>query len=99
MLTLARRQVTGAFYSFVAPTPAEGDPALVAASAEVSALLDLDPAEHSTAEFVRVFAGAAPLGKAAAPWAMCYGGHQFGSWAGQLVRRPLLCLLCVRCPR
>ena len=81
-------QVTGAMYSFVAPTPANGDPVLVAASSDVAELLDLDPAEFNTTEFVRVFAGAAPFGR---PWAMVYGGHQFGSWAGQLVRAELLC--------
>jgi uncharacterized protein YdiU (UPF0061 family) len=74
-------QVSGAFYSFVTPTAAQGVPTLMAASTETAQLLGLDPAEFETAEFYRIFAGQAPLGK---PWAQVYGGHQFGSWAGQL---------------
>jgi len=75
--------VTGAFFTFVQPTPADGDPSLVAASADTAALFGLDPQEFGTAEFLRCFAGVEtpPAWK---PWAQCYGGHQFGSWAGQL---------------
>ena len=71
-------QVTGAFYTFVQPTPANGDPTLVAASADVAALLDLDVKEFGTAEFLRCFAGV-ELPRAWQPWAQCYGGHQFGA--------------------
>ena len=80
---VALSQVTGAFYTFVQPTPADGDPTLVAASADVAALLDLDVKEFGTAEFLRCFAGV-EVPRAWRPWAQCYGGHQFGSWAGQL---------------
>ena len=71
-------QVTGAFYTFVQPTPANGDPTLVAASEDVAALLDLDVKEFGTAEFLRCFAGV-ELPRAWKPWAQCYGGHQFGA--------------------
>lgn len=82
------REVRGAFYSYVAPTPPESDTfTLVAASADTAALIDLDTAELDSADFARVFAGAAPLtvhGAAVKSFAQCYGGHQFGSWAAQL---------------
>ncbi len=77
-----RRQVTGACYSRVLPlaTPA---PALVACAPEVAALLDLDAAVCAQPEFTQVFAGNRLL-LGMNPYATCYGGHQFGHWAGQL---------------
>jgi uncharacterized protein YdiU (UPF0061 family) len=74
------RQVTGAGYSRVDPTPVTA-PSLVAIVPEVAALLDLDPRE--TPELVDVLAGNRVL-PGMAPYAACYGGHQFGNWAGQL---------------
>ena len=35
-------------------------------------------------EFAAVFSGNAPLPGGPRPYAQAYGGHQFGSWAGQL---------------
>lgn len=46
--TNTRRQVLGASYSLVEPTPAEGEPTLLAASTSAAALLDLDEAELKT---------------------------------------------------
>ena len=77
-----RRQVTAAAYSRVQPTPVSA-PVLIAHSPEVAALLDLTPADCASPEFLRVFAGNAVL-PGMDPFAMCYGGHQFGNWAGQL---------------
>eukprot|EP01025_Chloroclados_australasicus_P048654 TRINITY_DN551_c0_g1_i6.p3 TRINITY_DN551_c0_g1~~TRINITY_DN551_c0_g1_i6.p3 ORF type:complete len:578 (-),score=68.33 TRINITY_DN551_c0_g1_i6:211-1944(-) len=77
------RQVSGALYSWVDPTPTSTEPYLVAYSPEACQLLDLDPEECKTPEFVNVFSGQAPLPQGQ-PYAQCYGGHQFGSWAGQL---------------
>ncbi|KAG1663376.1 hypothetical protein FOA52_007113 [Chlamydomonas sp. UWO 241] len=77
------RQVFNSFHSPVAPTPANGEPALMAASPDVARLLGLDPAETVRPEFALVMAGAAPL-PGGVPYAQCYGGHQFGNWAGQL---------------
>ena len=77
-----RRQVNGACYSRVAPTPVRA-PRLVAWSAEVAALLDLDDASCRSEDFVQIFAGNRLL-PGMDPFAMCYGGHQFGNWAGQL---------------
>jgi len=77
-----RRQVSGACYSRVKPTPVRA-PALIAHAAEVAELLGLDPAACAGDDFVQVFAGNRLL-PGMDPFAMCYGGHQFGNWAGQL---------------
>jgi uncharacterized protein YdiU (UPF0061 family) len=85
------RQVHGAFYSFVSPSPTATEPSLVAYSAEAAALVGLAPAECERPEFAMVFSGNAPL-PGARPYAQCYGGHQFGSWAGQLGDGRAICL-------
>jgi len=74
------RQVMGACYSRVAPTRV-ARPELLVLVPEVAALLDLDP--EPTPELVEVLAGNRVL-PGMAPYAACYGGHQFGTWAGQL---------------
>lgn len=78
----SRRQVSGACYSFVNPTPCS-KPALVAASPEVGEQLGLKREDIYTPDFVQIFSGNLLMPKAR-PYAMCYGGHQFGHWAGQL---------------
>lgn len=75
------RQVR-ASYSKVLPEPAP-QPRLVAWSPEMAAELQLDPAWCESEEFVHVFSGNELL-PGMEPFAMCYGGHQFGNWAGQL---------------
>ena len=77
-----RRQVHGACYSRVVPTPVAA-PRLTAYSREVAELLDITPATCESPEFVQVFSGNKLL-HGMDPFAMCYGGHQFGHWAGQL---------------
>lgn len=77
-----RRQVTGACYSRVKPTPV-ARPQLVAHSREVAELLDLTIDAANSAEIAEVFGGNRLL-SGMDPFAMCYGGHQFGNWAGQL---------------
>ena len=77
-----RRQVTGAIYSRVNPTPV-ANPQLLAAVREVAALLDLSDAAFAQPEFAQVFGGNLLL-PGMEPHACCYGGHQFGNWAGQL---------------
>ncbi|MBN8440200.1 MAG: YdiU family protein [Thauera sp.] len=76
------RQVHGACYSRVMPTPVR-KPQLLAWSPEVAALLGLNGADLRSPEFADVFAGNALL-PGMEPYAACYGGHQFGNWAGQL---------------
>jgi uncharacterized protein YdiU (UPF0061 family) len=76
------RQVMGACHSHVRPTPAP-QPRLVAFSREVAASLGLSASDCETPAFVEVFAGNR-LVPGMEPFAACYGGHQFGGWAGQL---------------
>ena len=76
------RQVTGAAYSRVAPTPTES-PSIIAVSPAVMEVLDLDPDEASTDEFARAFTGNEIL-NGMDTYAMAYAGHQFGNFAGQL---------------
>lgn len=76
------RQVADACYSMVLPRPV-ADPKLIAYSREVAELLDLDAAVCESGDFTQVFAGNR-LSDGMEPYAMCYGGHQFGNWAGQL---------------
>lgn len=76
------RQVKGACYSRVQPTPVAA-PKLVACSREAADLLDLTPAACASPLFTEIFTGNRLL-PGMEPFAMCYGGHQFGNWAGQL---------------
>src|SRR5262249_15840144 len=77
-----RRQVHGALYSWVEPTPVAA-PRLIAYSPEVAALLGISAADVASPQFAQVFAGNALL-DGMQPYAANYGGHQFGHWAGQL---------------
>jgi uncharacterized protein YdiU (UPF0061 family) len=76
------RQVRGACYSRVLPI-ATARPQLVAYSREVADLLDLPSELLESDDFVQVFSGNRQL-PGMDPYASCYGGHQFGNWAGQL---------------
>ncbi|MCY4564410.1 MAG: YdiU family protein, partial [Gammaproteobacteria bacterium] len=78
----AVRQVGNACYSRVSPRPAPA-PCLVAYAREVAELVGLGPEQCTTDEFLQVFAGNRML-PGMDPHATCYGGHQFGNWAGQL---------------
>lgn len=80
--TNQRRQVQNACFSWVDPTKVS-KPILVSFSKEASALLDLSEADCNSDEFLNTFAGNNLLDGMQA-YAMCYGGHQFGNWAGQL---------------
>ena len=77
-----RRQVKAACYSRVLPQSAPR-PQLVASAAEVCGHLGLDAGICETDMFAQVFSGNRLL-EGMDPYATCYGGHQFGSWAGQL---------------
>jgi len=74
------RQVMQACYSRVEPTSVPA-PELVVLVPEVAALFDLDPTPSR--DLVDVLAGNRVL-PGMAPYSACYGGHQFGTWAGQL---------------
>src|SRR6185503_246240 len=73
------RQVTGAAYTRVEPTPVKA-PKLLAWSDDLAAYLGLSRPSAQTVEVLggnRVLAGMEPFSAR-------YGGHQFGHWAGQL---------------
>jgi uncharacterized protein YdiU (UPF0061 family) len=76
------RQVFNSLYSFVKPKKFSR-PELVAAAADVAALFDLSPDVFQEQIFADLFCGN-QLFEGTQPYASCYGGHQFGSWAGQL---------------
>jgi len=76
------RQVYEACYTEVEPTPVRA-PRLLAWSEELGNRLGIArPAAPSSAA-VEVLAGNRRL-PGMRPFAACYGGHQFGQWAGQL---------------
>ncbi len=77
-----RRQVHGAVYSRVLPTKVL-QPSLVGYSQEVADLIGLSSYDCETQAFADVFTGNEMLA-GMDPHATCYGGHQFGNWAGQL---------------
>jgi serine/tyrosine/threonine adenylyltransferase len=76
------RQVDGALYSRVDPTPVAA-PRLLAHSAEMAATLGFSATDVAAPEFAELFGGNALL-DGMQPYAANYGGHQFGNWAGQL---------------
>ncbi|PHS73778.1 MAG: hypothetical protein COB22_00815 [Cycloclasticus sp.] len=76
------RQVQGACYSWVKPKHMQA-PAMVAYSTEAAELLGLTEQDCQSREFLNVFSGNQQLDDMQA-YATCYGGHQFGNWAGQL---------------
>ncbi|MBK8814353.1 MAG: YdiU family protein [Methylococcaceae bacterium] len=76
------RQVSGACYSRVLPTKVSKPETLVY-SKEVADFLDLSEQACRSGDFAQVFAGNHLL-PGMEPHATCYGGHQFGVWAGQL---------------
>jgi len=80
--TTRRRQLTDACFSRVAPAPTTA-PKLVAWSRETAELLGLSETDTMSTEFLQTFSGNALL-EGMDPFATCYGGHQFGNWAGQL---------------
>ena len=77
-----RRQVKNACYSRVMPTSVSS-PQLVAYSREMAERLNLSEETCRSPLFTEIFVGNRVL-SAMLPFAMCYGGHQFGNWAGQL---------------
>jgi len=78
----SRRQVKKACFSYVSPIQTS-NPKLVHVSKEMLENIGLSVSDGSSNEFLNVFTGNKVLPNTN-PYAMCYGGHQFGSWAGQL---------------
>ena len=76
------RQVLNAAYSFATPKKVS-QPKLIALSESIANQLGFLPSEIKSAACVNAFVGNSTL-DGMEPYAMCYGGHQFGNWAGQL---------------
>ncbi|MCB5189480.1 YdiU family protein [Methylobacillus arboreus] len=76
------RQVFHACWSRVMPTPVSA-PRLLAWSREMLEELELSEQEIQSPDWVNALAGNGFI-PGMEPYAMCYGGHQFGHWAGQL---------------
>ncbi|UUF13317.1 MULTISPECIES: protein adenylyltransferase SelO [Flavobacterium] len=81
-LTNEIRQVRNTAFSYVNPTK-PSNPKLIHASEEVAELVGISKDEIQSEEFLNVFSGKEILPETK-PYAMCYAGHQFGNWAGQL---------------
>ncbi len=78
----SRRQVTKACYSYVTPKQT-AKPELIHVSPELLETIGLTNQDAKSKTFLNVFTGNTVL-ENTTPYAMCYGGHQFGHWAGQL---------------
>ena len=78
----ARRQIRDALYSRVSPTPTVA-PELLAYAVEVAESIGLAERDCTSDAFLQAFSGNQVLA-GMDPHATCYGGHQFGNWAGQL---------------
>ncbi|MCB9033772.1 MAG: YdiU family protein [Chitinophagales bacterium] len=76
------RIVSNAFFSFVNPTPCS-NPQIIHYATSVADLLGINQSEIKTNDFKLIFTGN-KIYSNTKPYAMCYGGHQFGHWAGQL---------------
>jgi len=82
LTTGSPRQVFNASYSFVEPTQTSGS-SLVCVSQDVAELFNISKSQQTSEGFHKLFSGNA-IWPGMQPYAMCYGGHQFGQWAGQL---------------
>lgn len=76
------RQVRNACFSYVAPK-IPGNPSLIHYSPQMLEAVGLNETDAGSEQFLKVFSGA-EIYPETQPFAMCYGGHQFGNWAGQL---------------
>ncbi len=82
ILENTRRQVEKACFSYVKPKQT-ANPELLHVSLEMLHSLGLSEEDSQSEAFLKVFTGNAVLPNTK-PYAMCYAGHQFGNWAGQL---------------
>ncbi|MBT8297678.1 MAG: YdiU family protein [Maribacter sp.] len=78
----SRRQVKEACYSFVTPRKTS-KAQMLHVSQEMLKKIGLSVSDSTSDSFLKVFTGNEVLPNTK-PYAMCYGGHQFGNWAGQL---------------
>ncbi len=76
------RQVFGAIWSSVTPEPSP-QPEWIAVSTEVCGLLGLSSEQVHQQDWLQALSGGTLI-EGMQSYATCYGGHQFGNWAGQL---------------
>jgi len=76
------RQVLKACYSRIHPTETSR-PKILCTSESLSRQLAINPEDLNSSWFKNLFTGNL-VSEEMQPYAMCYGGHQFGQWAGQL---------------
>jgi uncharacterized protein YdiU (UPF0061 family) len=88
--TLGPRMVKEALYTYVRPDP-HGESEVLGVSQRALRDLGLKEGEAQTDEFKQLVSGSKMLtwdpekpDEGIYPWAQCYGGYQFGQWAGQL---------------
>lgn len=87
--TIVPRLVRNAIFTWVRPVQ-QTDPQLLAVSPAALCALGIEPGEVETDDFRQFVAGNKLYGwdedklQGGYPWAQCYGGFQFGEWAGQL---------------
>jgi len=77
-----RRQVEKACYSFVTPKVPK-DPSLVHFTNDLGLELGFSKTDIGSTELFNIISGSTVYHNTN-PYSMCYGGHQFGNWAGQL---------------
>jgi len=82
ILNNTRRQVEEAVFSYVNPKKTKA-PKVLHVSQEMASELSISE-EESTSEFFKNIVTGNEIYPNTKPFAMCYGGHQFGNWAGQL---------------
>ena len=78
----SRRQVSEACFSYVMPKQTS-NPKLVHVSQEMLQELGLKEEDAHSEAFLKIITGNQVV-EDTKPFAMCYAGHQFGNWAGQL---------------
>ncbi len=81
-LANGRRQVEKSCFSFVTPR-VPTNPKFVHLNREFAFELGFTAEDLENPEFLQIVSGQKVL-ENTNPFAMCYGGHQFGHWAGQL---------------
>ena len=82
ILENSRRQVTEAVFSYVNPKKTK-DPKVIHTSLEMANELGLS-ADDLISEFFKDIVTGNKIYTNTKPYAICYAGHQFGKWAGQL---------------
>ena len=86
--SLGPRMVKGSLYTYVRPEEVQ-QPELLGISQRAMNDIGLKVGEEVSEDFKATVAGNKiywdqDTGSGIYPWAQCYGGYQFGSWAGQL---------------